>query len=74
MSQDEIEAEIQKINSFFCYSDLADVQCSEEMIQACPVGAITACGIDKKKCLAYCETQNQKIPDPGLCGMCFRFK
>jgi len=74
MTQEEIEAEVAKIKAAFCYGDLADVTCAEEMIKACPAQAIESGGIDKKKCLAYCETQNVKIPDPGLCGLCFRFK
>ncbi len=74
MTQEEIEAEVDKIKAAFCYSDLAKVSCSEEMTKVCPAGAIGPDGIDKKKCLAYCETQNAKIPDPGLCGLCFRFR
>ena len=48
--------------------------CSEEMIAACPGRAITAEGIDRKKCSAYCRTLNERTPVPEVCGKCFRFK
>lgn len=74
MTSEELDREIQKIKAAFCYEDLADVTCSEEMIGVCPAGAISESGIDKSKCLAYCEGENARIPDPGLCGLCFRFR
>ena len=74
MDIEEIETEIDAIKKAFCYKNLADVTCSEAMIQACPAGAIDASGIDPAKCLAYCESKNVKIPNPDLCGNCFRFR
>lgn len=74
MTAEEIEAEIKKIKDAFCYEGLSDVKCSEEMIKICPAGAICEDGIIREKCYAYCESQNKKIPNPDLCGLCFRFK
>lgn len=74
MTAEELDAEIQKIKEAFCYEGLAEVKADAEMISVCPGKAIGTDGIDRAKCLAYCESQNKKIPDPGLCGMCFRFK
>lgn len=48
--------------------------CSGEMIQACPGGAVTAEGIDRKLCRDYCRTINETTPVPEVCGKCFRFK
>ncbi len=36
------------------------------MRAVCPAQAIGANGIDKKKCPAYCETLNAKIPNPSF--------
>ena len=48
--------------------------CSEEMIQACPGGAITEDGIDKAACRDYCRNCNETTPVPEICGKSFRFK
>ncbi len=53
---------------------LFDGPCSEEMINVCPGGAITAEGIDKAKCRDYCKKYNEKTPAPEVCGKCFRFR
>lgn len=74
MTMEEIEAEVKKIKAMYRFEPSVDVACSEEMMSICPGQAIDANGIDREKCLAYCESQNPRIPDPGLCGMCFRFK
>ncbi|MDO4869591.1 MAG: hypothetical protein Q4A65_04815 [Bacillota bacterium] len=74
MTMEELDEEVRKIKAAFCYEDLADVACGEDMIAACPAAAISGKGIDKKKCLAYCATRNKRIPDPDICGLCFRFK
>ena len=47
--------------------------CSEDMIRACPGGAISAEGIDKEKCRDYCRKFNETTPVPDVCGKCFRF-
>ena len=52
---------------------LYDGPCSEEMINACPGGAISAEGIDKRKCRDYCRKFNETTPVPEVCGKCFRF-
>lgn len=74
MNGEEIEAEIKKIKDMFQYEGLSEAEADEEMKDICPAGAIGSHGIKREACLAYCESQNKKIPDPGLCGMCFRFK
>ena len=74
MTMEEIEAEVKKIKAMYRFEPSVDVACSEEMMSICPGQAIDANGINREKCLAYCESQNPRIPDPGLCGMCFRFK
>ncbi len=48
--------------------------CSEEMIKACPGGAVSAEGIDRALCRDYCRTINETTPVPEVCGKCFRFK
>lgn len=48
--------------------------CSEELIAACPGGAIKTEGIDKELCRDYCRNFNETTPVPEVCGKCFRFK
>lgn len=55
------------------FTGARDVHCSEEMIAACPGGAISADGIDRAKCQAWCETINSADPCPEMCGRCFGF-
>ena len=74
MTGDELDAEVKKIKDMFCYEGLSETKAGEEMIGICPAKAISPVGISREKCLAYCEEHNKRIPDPGLCGMCFRFK
>ena len=70
----QYDAEVKKIKDMFCYEGLSETKAGEEMIGICPAKAISPVGISREKCLAYCEEHNKRIPDPGLCGMCFRFK
>ena len=53
---------------------LYDGPCSEDMINACPGGAITADGIDRSLCRDYCRKYNETTPVPEVCGKCFRFR
>ncbi|MEG0157227.1 MAG: hypothetical protein RR626_04845 [Anaerovoracaceae bacterium] len=53
------------------YLGAEDVEVSPEAISACPGGAITEEGIDRKKCQDYCKTINEYIPSPEVCGKCF---
>ncbi len=67
-------AELQKALEKLIDPCLHEGPCSEEMIAVCPGGAITADGIDRNKCSAYCRTLNETTPVPEVCGKCFRFK
>ena len=49
-------------------------KCSDEMIAACPGGAIDVDGIDRQKCQDWCETIDKYTPAPEVCGGCFRFR
>jgi Uncharacterized Fe-S protein len=48
--------------------------CGDDMIAACPGGAITESGIDRALCRDYCRKFNETTPVPEVCGKCFRFK
>ncbi len=48
--------------------------CREEMIAACPGGAISAEGIDRERCQQWCMTIDRYTPSPEVCGRCFGFK
>ena len=67
---DELQAALDAILKPCLY----DGPCSDEMIEACPGGAISKNGIDKGKCRDYCMKFNEKTPVPEVCGKCFRFK
>ncbi|MBQ9015873.1 MAG: hypothetical protein IJ109_07090 [Firmicutes bacterium] len=69
-----LDAEFQKVMTACCYAGARDVHCSQEMIAACPGGAIAEDGIDRGKCQAYCETINKADPCPQMCGRCFGFR
>ena len=69
-----LDEEFQKVFTACCFQGARDVHCSEEMIAVCPGDAITADGIDRNKCSAYCRTLNETTPVPEVCGKCFRFK
>lgn len=68
-TEDEIREEVKKLTEPWLYEG----PCSQEMIDACPGGAISENGIDKFACHEYCRTLNEHIPMPEVCGRCFRF-
>lgn len=71
----EMEAEYEKIMADSCYIDQSGEGkgsvCSAELIAACPAGAVSADGIDRVKCQAYCKTINEFVPTPDMCGKCY---
>lgn len=44
---------------------------SHALIESCPGGAITAEGINRKACQAYCKTIFEYVPTPDICGKCY---
>ncbi|MDD6310409.1 MAG: hypothetical protein PUB09_00535 [Firmicutes bacterium] len=74
LNNEQLEAMIQKYYEDCKFQEAGNLECSDEMIAACPGGAITKEGIDRKKCQEYCMTINSALPDPELCGKCFRCK
>ena len=68
-----LDEEFQKVLAACCFQGAKGVHCSDEMLAACPGGAITAEGIDRAKCQAWCETINEADPCPEMCGRCFGF-
>jgi len=73
VSGEALDEEFQKVLTACCFQGARDVHCSEEMIAACPGGAIAEDGIDRAKCQAYCETIKESDPCPEMCGHCFGF-
>lgn len=71
LTSDQLEEVYQKIQKQYAYQEAEGVTCSKEMIQACPAGAISEKGIDRKLCQAYCKTIDGYIPSPEVCGKCF---
>lgn len=69
-NEQELEEQLIKLTAGCMY----DGPCSREMISACPGGAISGEGIDALKCQKYCESLNNIIPMPEVCGKCFRFR
>lgn len=74
MSNEELEAEFERIQTACRFLGAEEVQCSEEMIAACPGGAISAAGIDRATCQDYCETINSRTPSPDVCAQCYRYR
>lgn len=70
----QLEQIYQNIMTSCCYENAPDVSCSQDMINACPCGAISPTGINRKKCQEYCKTIDEYIPSPDICGKCFRFR
>lgn len=71
MDSKELEEVYQQIQRQYAYKEADGVVCSQEMIEACPAGAISREGIDRKICQAYCKTIDEYIPSPEVCGKCF---
>lgn len=71
LNNEQLEAVYQEIQRQYCYKEADGVSCSEEMIKACPAGAISKEGIDRKICQAHCKTIEANIPSPEVCGKCF---
>lgn len=57
-----------------CRYQEAGVKVSEQMVAACPGGAISADGIDRKLCQAHCMKIDKFIPSPEVCGKCFYYE
>ena len=74
ISSDKLEEIYQNMMTACCYEGARNVSCSQEMIDSCPGHAISASGIDRKKCQAYCKSIDEHIPSPDICGKCFRFR
>lgn len=73
LTSDQIEDLFRNARADCCYKGEAGVHCSNEMIEACPGGAISEDGIDRKLCQDYCSEINSRVPDPELCGKCFKY-
>ncbi|MCQ4635765.1 hypothetical protein NE619_03420 [Anaerovorax odorimutans] len=71
LNAEQLEAMYQEIQRQYCYKEAKGVSCSQEMIKACPAGAISETGIDRKICQAHCKKINELIPSPEVCGKCF---
>lgn len=71
LDNDALEAIYQEIQKQYRYKEAGGPVCSQEMIKACPCGAISENGIDKRMCQAYCKTIDEYIPSPEVCGKCF---
>lgn len=73
LDNEQLEALYQQLISNSHFKEGKNVVCSDEMIAACPGGAITKDGIDRAKCQEHCKTINAYTPSPDVCGKCFRF-
>lgn len=73
MDAEELERIFEESLKSCRFLDAGGRECSEEMISACPGGAISAEGVDREKCQAWCETIDRYTPAPEVCGKCFRF-
>lgn len=71
LNDEQLESVYQEIQRQYCYQEAQGVSCSQEMIKACPAGAISEKGIDRKVCQAYCKSIDEHIPSPEVCGKCF---
>lgn len=71
LNNEQLEAVYQELLRQYHYREAKGVMCSREMIEACPAGAISEDGIDRKKCQAFCKTIDEYIPSPEVCGKCF---
>lgn len=71
LTSEQLEELYQEIQRQYRYKEAGGQACSSEMIAACPAGAISEAGIDRKICQAHCKTINEHIPSPEVCGKCF---
>lgn len=71
LSSEQLNDIYKDLQRQYRYKEADGVSCSEEMIKACPAGAISAVGIDRKCCQAHCKTIDKHIPSPEVCGKCF---
>ncbi len=74
MDGEELEAVFEQVMKDCRFLGAGGEPCGEEMIAACPGKAISAEGIDRAKCQAWCETIDAHTPAPEVCGKCFRFR
>ena len=72
MDSAALEAVFAKVMADCCFAG-SGADCTEEMIAACPGGAIGPMGIDRAKCQAHCAKLDPYVPAPESCGKCFRF-
>lgn len=66
-----INSIIDEIEKSHLFMDYPHVKISETKIFRCPAQAVTASGVDRDKCRAYCAAQGQIVPSPDVCGKCF---
>lgn len=71
LSAKQLDGIYQELLKQYRCKEAGGAPCSQEMIKACPAGAITTEGIDRKCCQAYCKTIDEFIPSPEVCGKCF---
>lgn len=71
MTSEELESAFNEMMKDCRFKGTEGVECSDELIAACPAGAIDRDGIDRKKCQDYCEKINSHTPNPEVCGKCF---
>lgn len=74
LSNEQLEEIYQEIQRQYRIKGVKGVSCSQEMINACPAGAISEDGIDRKICQAYCKIIDEAIPSPDICGKCFFYE
>jgi len=67
----DMEQVISHIKTDSKYKGAEDIRVSRQAIEACPGGAISKDGIDRKLCQARCRQINDMIPSPEVCGKCF---
>lgn len=55
------------------YLDSAYKNINDDIIEKCPVSAISSDGIDRKKCQTFCQSLGQTIPEPDACAKCYLY-
>ena len=74
MTAEQLEQVYEDVLRACCFEEADGVSCSDDMIKACPGGAIRREGIDRQKCQDFCLQFNRFNPCPEFCGKCFRFR